>query len=372
MIYLDNSATTKVLPCALDAALSAMTEFYGNPAAVHGFGKKALSLTEEARKDILDALNAKKGSLVFTSGGTESINWALTFAADKNKHKGRHIVSTMIEHAATLETLKALKTKGFEVTLVEPNKDGSVSLDKIKSAVREDTILLTMMAVCNETGAVLPYVEAAKYMKSVNKDAFVHVDGVQGFMKTVLPLDNVDFLSISGHKIGAVKGIGALYIRDGVKMAPMLYGGYQDMGLRSGTQAVPLISAFGRAAKYHKEHFDEHRAHMEELRLYTIERLKEIDRAQIVLSENQAPHIVSVGFNKGKSEVMIRVLSDREIYVSGGSACSKGRKSHVLTAMNINPKAIDSSLRISLSEQNTKEEIDIFIDALKSALAMFR
>ena len=195
MIYLDNSATTKVLPCALDAAVDAMTENFGNPAAVHSFGKKANDILENARKDIMSALNVKKGTLVFTSGGTESINWAITFSAEKNKHKGKHIVSTKIEHAATLETLKALTMKGYEVTLVDPERDGSVSLDKIKAAIREDTILLTMMAVCNETGAILPYPDAAKYMKQVNKDAFVHVDGVQGFMKIDMPLDNLYFLN---------------------------------------------------------------------------------------------------------------------------------------------------------------------------------
>ena len=372
MIYLDNSATTKVLDCALNAAVDAMTENFGNPAAVHSFGKKANDILENARKDIMAALNVKKGTLVFTSGGTESINWAISFAADKNKHKGKHIVSTKIEHAATLETLKALTMKGYEVTLVEPERDGSVSIDKIKSAIREDTILLSIMAVCNETGAVLPYLEAAKYMKQVNKDAFVHVDGVQGFMKIDMPLDNVDFLSISAHKIGGVKGIGALYIRDGVKITPMLHGGYQDMGLRSGTQAVPQMAAFGAAAKYHAEHFAEGTSHMDEVRRYCIERLSEIEGSTVAVSENQAPHVVNVGFKKGRSEVIIRVLSDKGIYVSGGSACAKGKKSHVLLAMNRDPKAIDSSLRISLSEENTKEEIDLFIDTLKMAMKMFR
>lgn len=371
VIYLDNAATTKVMHKAALSAMLAMENTYGNPAAVHEFGKEAEAIVESSRGTIMKCLGTDKGTVVFTSGGTESINWALNFCAEKNKRFGKHIVSTMIEHAATLETLKHLKEIGYEITLVAPQKDGSVSLDSIKSAIREDTILLSLMAVCNETGAVLPIAYAAQYAKSVNKNIFVHIDAVQGFMKIPLCLKDIDFLSISAHKIGGMKGVGALYIKDGIKMTPWLYGGYQDKKLRSGTQAVPQIASFAKAAEVHYLSFEDMTGHMEKLRQYLVKRLKEIDGAVVVEPSDTAPHIVNAGFGKGRSEVIIRVLSDMGIYVAGGSACSKGKKSHVLSAMGISPKLIDSSLRISLSEENTKEEIDIFIDGLKTALKMF-
>ena len=372
VIYFDNAATTKVVKEAADAAFFAMTESYGNPAAVHRFGKQAEKIVEDSREIIKTSLGAKKGTVIFTSGGTESINWALLQSAEKNKHRGKHIVSTAIEHAATLETLKHLAQKGYEVTLVSPEKDGSVSLEKIMGAVREDTIVLSLMVVCNETGARLPVEEAARLAKEKNKNILVHFDAVQAYLKVPFDIKYADFVSLSGHKIGAMKGVGALYTAENVKIAPMLYGGYQDKGLRSGTQAVPQIASFGAAAKVRSENFDENFKKLTALREHLIKGLKSMDKKAFVTEPRDfAPHIVSVGFEKGRSEVIIRVLADHGIFVAGGSACSKGKKSHVLAAMNLGGKIIDSSLRISFCPENTVEEIDIFIEALEKALKMF-
>lgn len=370
VIYLDNAATTKPLPCAVQAAALAMETAYGNPSAVHSFGKLANGLVEQARERVRCALRAKVGKVIFTSGGTESINWAIQYGALKGKHRGKHIVTTAIEHAAVLETVKSLGQQGYEVTYVQPEKDGMVMVDAVLQAVRSDTVLLSLTWVCNETGAILDIAAMAAGAKKKNPQILVHIDGVQGFLKLPLPNGPYDFISISAHKIGGIKGVGALYVADGIPLKPMLHGGYQDMGLRSGTQNVPAIAAFGAAAQYHKEH-EEQPETLYHLRKYCIQRLGELPQAAVVQPQNHAPHIVNVGFAKGKSEVLIRVLSDHGIAVAGGSACARGKKSHVLAAMKLPPKVIDSSLRISLCAQNTKEEIDACVACLQQAMEMF-
>lgn len=367
--YLDNAATTAVLPRAREAALSAMDQF-GNPGSLHAMGQRARTLLEDSRGRVAAALGVKPGCVTFTSGGSESTNTALRGAAHRLRHLGRHIVSTAIEHDATLNTLKALQNQGFEVTLAAPERDGSVTAEAIRAALRPDTVLVSLMAVCNETGAVLPIREAKAAMAQVCPGALLHVDAVQAFCKIHLPMDCIDLMSLSAHKIGGLKGSGALYVREGLHLMPLIYGGNQENGLRSGTEAMPQIAAFAAAAEERTARFAENTAHMATLR----DRLLAGARAlgcEINTPADCAPHIVNLSPCVGRSEVYIRVLSDRGIYVSGGSACSRGKKSHVLTAMRVSGKNADAALRVSLCPENTEEDADAFLAALDQAKRMF-
>lgn len=367
--YLDNAATTAVLPRAREAALSAMDQF-GNPGSLHAMGQRARTLLEDSRGRVAAALGVKPGCVTFTSGGSESTNTALRGAAHRLRHLGRHIVSTAIEHDATLNTLKALQNQGFEVTLAAPERDGSVTAEAIRAALRPDTVLVSLMAVCNETGAVLPIREAKAAMAQVCPGALLHVDAVQAFCKIDLPMDCIDLMSLSAHKIGGLKGSGALYVREGLHLTPLIYGGNQENGLRSGTEAMPQIAAFAAAAEERTARFAENTAHMAALR----DRLLAGARAlgcEINTPADCAPHIVNLSPCVGRSEVYIRVLSDRGIYVSGGSACSRGKKSHVLTAMRVSGKNADAALRVSLCPENTEEDADAFLAALDQAKRMF-
>ena len=367
--YLDNAATTAVLPRAREAALSAMDQF-GNPGSLHAMGQRARTLLEDSRGRVAAALGVKPGCVTFTSGGSESTNTALRGAAHRLRHLGRHIVSTAIEHDATLNTLKALQNQGFEVTLAAPERDGSVTAEAIRAALRPDTVLVSLMAVCNETGAVLPIREAKAAMAQVCPGALLHVDAVQAFCKIHLPMDCIDLMSLSAHKIGGLKGSGALYVREGLHLTPLIYGGNQENGLRSGTEAMPQIAAFAAAAEERTARFAENTTHMAALR----DRLLAGARAlgcEINTPADCAPHIVNLSPCVGRSEVYIRVLSDRGIYVSGGSACSRGKKSHVLTAMRVSGKNADAALRVSLCPENTEEDADAFLAALDQAKRMF-
>lgn len=367
--YLDNAATTAVLPCARAAAERAMDEF-GNPGSLHGAGLRARKLLDESRSALAQALGCKPAQVTFTSGGSESINTALFGAAAKNRHLGKHIVSTQIEHDATLNTLKALKQQGYEITLVPPERDGSVSPDRVAEALRPDTILVSMMAVCNETGAILPLSRTRAAMKTVCPGALLHADGVQGFCKIPLPLKELDLLSLSAHKIGGLKGSGALYVREGLRLPPLIYGGNQENGLRSGTEAMPQIAAFGAAAAFRSAHFAENAAYMAALRDRLIAGARAMGCA-VNSPESGAPHIVNLSPGKGRSEVYIRALSDRGIYVSGGSACARGKKSHVLTAMVLPGKNVDAALRVSFCPETPEEAPEVFLTALAEVEKLF-
>ncbi len=368
--YLDNAATTAVLPEAAQAAVRVMTEWYGNPSSLHPMGRQAREILQKAREQVARAAACAPECLVFTSCGTESINTALRAAARKNRHLGRHILSTAVEHDATLNTLKALGQEGFEVTLVPPGRDGEVSAQALCAALRPDTVLLSLMAVNNETGAVLPVSEAAAAAKKINPAALVHVDGVQALCKQPLRLENVDMASFSAHKIGGMKGCGALYIRKGLSIAPLLQGGGQENGLRSGTEGMPQIAAFGAACEVRTKSMERDIAHMRALR----ERLTAGARALgavINSPENAAPHIVNLSMQRGRSEVYIRVLGEQGICVSGGSACTRGRASHVLQAQRLPKGNIDAALRVSLCPETTAEMADAFLAALEQAAKLF-
>ena len=367
--YLDNAATTAVLPCAREAALAAMEQF-GNPGSLHAKGAAARKTLDDSRKALAAALGCKPGCVTFTSGGSESTNTALRGAVQKNKHLGKHLVSTQIEHDATLNTLKALQNQGFEVTLVAPEMDGSVSVEAIRAALRPDTIAVSLMAVCNETGAVLPLREAKRAMGEICPKALLHVDAVQAFCKIDLPMDVIDLMSLSAHKLGGLKGSGALYVREGLQIQPLIYGGNQENGLRSGTEAMPQIAAFAAAAAERMANFKENCEKMAALRDKLMGEARKMG-CQINTPANCAPHIVNLSPCAGRSEVYIRVLSDQGIYVSGGSACGRGKKSHVLTAMRVSGKNADAALRVSLCPETTQEDIDAFVTALAAAKKMF-
>lgn len=367
--YLDNAATTAVLPCARQAALAAMEEF-GNPGSLHARGIRARGLLDASRRTVADALGVRPSCITFTSGGSESTNTALRGAAMKQRGLGRHIVSTQIEHDATLNTLKALQNQEFTVSLAAPERDGSLTAEALRAQLRPDTCLVSVMAVCNETGAVLPLRELRAAMNEVCPRALLHVDAVQAFCKIELPMECIDLMSLSAHKIGGLKGSGALYVREGLHLSPLIYGGNQENGLRSGTEAMPQIAAFAAAAGERMAHFAEDTARMAALRDRLLSGAEALG-CRINTPAGCAPHIINLSPCTGRSEVYIRVLSDQGIYVSGGSACSRGKKSHVLTAMRVSGKNADAALRVSLCPETTEEDIRAFLEALSAAKGMF-
>ena len=364
-IYLDNAATTVVIPEALAAAQNAMTTCYGNPGSVHAKGRQASALLTASRKAVADAIGCEESCLIFTSGGSESINTALRGAAFKNKHLGKHIITTQIEHDATLNTLRQLEQEGYEVTYVAPQRDGSITLESLTSAMREDTILMSLMGVCNETGAILPVNQAAKALKAINPKALVHMDAVQLFCKREMDLSDIDLCSFSAHKIGALKGSGALYIKKGLKLRPLIYGGNQEGGMRSGTEAMPQIAAFAAAAQKRAGALRDSIAHYDALKKQLLDTLREMGvHFELNSPDDSSSHVVNISLCKLRSEVLIRMLSDKGIFVSGGSACAKGKKSHVLSAMRLSPKNIDAALRISFCPENTSEDVAALCDAI--------
>ena len=372
MIYLDNAATARPFPGAAAAAHAAMAEGFGNPSSVHTLGRQAREGLESARRNVADLLGCAAKCVTFTSGGTESINTALQSAAAKGRRRGTHIVSTEIEHDAVLAVLASLKNQGFSVTLVPPEPDGTVREAAMLNALRDDTILVSMQAVNNETGARLPYGAVAAALKRRNPRAAFHLDAVQALGEEVLDLKSIDFASVSGHKIGGIKGSGALYMAPAAKLRPLLLGGGQENNLRSGTEAMPAIAAFGAAATWRLEHRNAHRAHLSALRTALLQGLETREvRFRLNSPEGAAPHIVSLSVAGAPSEVYIRLLSDAGICVSGGSACKRGKRSHVLASMKMDSRDIDSTLRVSLSPLTEMAEIEAFIDTISQLQKTF-
>lgn len=370
--YLDNSATTQVLPEAAQAALRCMTEEFGNPSAQYALGQRARAALQQARGQAAQALGCRGEQVIFTSGGTESINTAIQSAVRRGRRFGRHIVSTQVEHKATLSTLQALEQEGYEVTLVAPEKDGTVALPRLLDALRPDTVLLTLMAVNSETGAVLPVEQAAAQVRGKAPHCLVHVDAVQAFCKLPVSLAGVDYASVSGHKIGACKGVGALYCAEPRLHRPLLHGGGQENNLRSGTEGMPQIASFGTACALRAEKREQAAARMEGLKQRLLAGLASLPCPVRVNSPAEgAPHIVNFSPALGRSEVLIRVLSDQGVYISGGSACTKGRRSYVLESMKVPAQAIDAALRVSFCPENTEEDVDALLQGLRQALALF-
>ena len=367
-IYLDNSATTRVCPEAAEAAMNAMLTDYGNPSSTHAKGRAALKLVMNARKQLAKALGCEAFELAFTSCGSESDNWALWSGADAVSRRGGHVISSTVEHDAVRKALDELERRGYEVTRLTPGSSGAVTPEQVAGAVRPDTILCSLMLVNNETGAVTDIKAVSKIVKAANPKALVHTDAVQGFLKIPFSAKTLgaDLISVSGHKIHAPKGIGALYIRSGVRLRPLIVGGAQEDGRRAGTENVPYICAFGEAARIGFAKAAEYQEHMRALREHAIDRLRAENPGLVVIGGG-APHILSVSLPGYKSEVLMNFLEARGIYVSRSSACKRGARSHVLEAMGLAPEVIDGAIRVGLSRYTTREEMDEFCSALRAA-----
>ena len=367
-IYLDNAATTRVCAEAADIAYKVMTDCYGNPSSTHTKGRDAKAYLDTARAQIAAALGCSASEVYFTSCGSESDVWAITRGAESAARRGRHIISSAVEHDAVRNTLEELESRGFEVTYLSPEKDGSVSVDAVKAALREDTILVTLMMVNNETGGITDIAAIAKMLKGCGSKALLHTDAVQGFMKVPFSAKKLgaDMISISGHKIHAPKGIGALYIKTGVKIKPLIRGGAQEGGMRAGTEAMPQIAAFGKAAEIAFSGMKDNCDTMASLRALAMSTVcADIPEAQII--GGGAPHILSVSLPGWRSEVLMNFLEAEGIYVSRSSACKKGGRSHVLEAMRLPAQVIDGAIRVSFSRYNTEDDVLALCSALKRA-----
>jgi len=369
MIYLDNAATTQVCPEAAQAALRAMTEGFGNPSSRYPLGRSAARAMEDDRAEVARAMGCRPEEVVFTSCGTEGDNWAIQAAVEHGRHRGRHIITTAIEHSAVLKPIRRLEQAGCEVTWLAPNAEGTVKPAELEAALRPDTVLVSMMLVNNELGSVLPVAEAARIVRRSGAPALIHTDAVQGFLKLPFTPEElgVDLLTVSGHKIGAPKGIGALYLRAGLELKPLMLGGGQERGLRPGTEPTAQIAALAAACRVGLAHRAEHIARMEELKEYTLKRLARTVPEIRRVGRGQAPHILALTLPGYKSEVLVRFLGDQGICISAGSACHKGKASDVFKAMPLSKGEREGAFRVSFCPANTREEIDALADALARA-----
>jgi len=378
VIYLDNSATTMVLPEVAEAVWEAMVISYGNPSSLHGMGVDAERILRRAREEVARLLGAQPEEIYFTSGGTEANNWALRGLAHALKRRGRHIITTAIEHASVLEACRRLEGEGFSVTYLPVDKQGIVRLEALERALQEDTILVSVMSVNNELGSLQPLEEIANLIAS-RSPALFHVDHIQGYGKIPLPLKklNLAAVSLSAHKIHGPKGVGALYLRQGIRIEPFLVGGDQERGLRAGTENVPGIAGFGMAAALAREALPESVQKMHQLKIRLAEGLVEgIPGAHLNGPEPQAgaPHILNISFPGVKAEILVHMLEERGIYVSTGSACHSRRQeaSHVLKALGLPLSHMEGAIRISLSRLTTEEEIDEAIRSIKECVEELR
>lgn len=367
--YLDNAATTPVRAEAVQAAVQAMTEGWGNPSSRYALGTQAAEQVKLWRAQVAGALGCQPGELYFTSCGSEGDNWAIRAAVELGRRKGKHIITSALEHAAVLEPYKALERQGYEVTYLKPDRSGLLSMEELSAALRPDTVLVSLMLVNNELGTVTPIREAADRIKRSGSPALLHVDAVQGFLKIPFTPKELgaDFVAISGHKIHGPKGIGALYVRSGLKIPAMILGGGQENGLRSGTEATAQLAAFAAAAQAGRESLERDLAHMADLKAYAARTLQERVPGLILIGAGTAPHILPISMPGYKSEVVLRFLSDRGVYVSSGSACHKGKPSHVYAALGLPKKVLDGVLRVSFSYDTTREDIDALAEGLAQA-----
>ena len=376
--YLDNSATTRVSENVKNLVVKVMTEDYGNPSSLHMKGVDAERYIKESKDIISKIMKVDPKEIIFTSGGTESNNMALIGCAMANKRDGNHIITSSIEHASIHATAKFLEENGFRITYLPVDKDGHVSLDALSEALCDETILVSIMHVNNEIGAIEPITEISKIIKSYNPKIVFHVDAIQSFGK--LPVQpkkmGADMVSVSGHKIHGPKGSGFLYVSDKVKIRPVIYGGGQQKGMRSGTENVPAIAGIGLAVKEAYSDFDEKIARMTELKDYFIDRVTKIQNVTVnsKKGEESAPHIISVSFNGVRSEVMLHSLEEKNIYISSGSACSSNKPavSATLKGIGLPPEQIDSTVRFSLCYDTTKEELDYAVDTIDSQIELLR
>lgn len=367
MIYLDHAATTPVPKAVADAMYEVLTGQFGNPSSQYPMGQEAKQLVEGCRSVIAKALGCQGKNLYFTSCGTESDNWAIQAAVWQGRHNGRHIITTAVEHSAVLESCKWLEKQGWEVTYLQPDKDGNIHVEQVENALREDTVLVTMMLVNNETGCLFPVKETAQLLKAKKNKALLHSDAVQGFMKVDCdPVGwGVDMMSLSAHKIGGPKGIGALYIADSFRnVRPLLPGGGQEGGLRSGTEATAQIAGFAKAVELRSEHLAQKLQHTAEIKEYCREKLLTIP-GMVSVGNGTAPHILSMALSGYPSANIVTDLGEKGICISAGSACHRGKSSHVVSTLGLDKRTAAGVIRISFSPDTTKEDIDTLCAALK-------
>ena len=367
MIYLDNSATTKPCPEAVEAITKALTENWGNPSALYNFGIDTAKLLRQARHSVAAAIGAEPERVFFTSGGTEADNWAVFGTARRMGKRGKHIITTAMEHHAILNCMADLESRGFEVTYLKPDSMGRVSAADLKAALRKDTILVSIMMVNNEVGSVMPIAQMAKLTHRLCPDAIFHTDAVQGFLKVPFAAKNLgaDLISVSSHKIHGPKGAGALYISPRLKsFPPLLLGGGQEGGMRSGTEGVPAILGFAAACAAVSATFRADILRESGLISEFAEKFAALEGVS-VNGSHEAPHILSLAIPGVPVQNTINILQDHGICVSAGSACAKGHRSHVLTAMGLPPEIIDASFRISLCRDTAREELEALYTVLR-------
>ena len=367
--YLDNSATTQVLPSVAQKAVEMMVEEFGNPSSLHTRGFRARKLLEEARSQVAQALGAQPEEITFTSGGTESNNLVLFGAAQARRRLGNRIVTTAVEHDSVLNPCRALEKQGFEVVYLKPDKDGRLPEEALMEAIDDKTILVSVMLVNNETGAIFPVEAAAKAIRRKKAPALLHTDAVQGFGKLPFTVKRlgVDLLTLSGHKIHAPKGIGALYMKKGTRILPQALGGGQERGLRSGTESVPLICALGEAVKQlppAQETLDR----VGELNTLLRQELAKLPQVTVHSPEEGLPYVLNFSAGRVRGETMLHFLAEKGVYVSSGSACGKAKPSHVLEAMGLPKEQVESALRVSFSRFSTKEDVEALVEGLKLGL----
>ena len=378
--YLDNSATTRCSDRACQLMVDLLTKDYGNPSSLHMKGIEAERFVETAKKKIAKTLRVSEKEIIFTSGGTESNNLAIIGAAMANRRAGNHIITTSIEHASVENPMEFLKEQGFEITYLSVDENGIISLEELEEAVTEQTILVSMMQVNNEIGAIEPVAEAAELIKKKNPDTLIHVDAIQSYGKMyIYPKKlGIDMLSVSGHKIHGPKGSGFLWVKEKTKLKPLILGGGQQKGMRSGTENVPAIAGLGEAAEEIYENLNEKRAHLYGLKQRFIDGIEKLEGTHGKTGEDSAPHIVSVSFEGIRSEVLLHSLEDRGIYVSSGSACSsnnhagKQKGSKTLRNIHLKENLLDSTLRFSFSVHTTEEEIDYALEVLGELLPVLK
>ncbi len=370
--YLDNAATTPVCKAAMDAAVRILRDCFGNPSSLHALGVAASRELASSREAVAELLGCQSECVHFTSGGSESNNLAIFGAANAKIRRGRKLVTTAAEHSSVSAAMKRLEETGWAVTYIRPDRSGRIDPQAVADAVDGETVLVSMMYVNNETGAVFPVPEAAALIRAKNPDTLVHCDGVQAFGKLPFKVSrmDIDLMSVSGHKICAPKGSGALYVRRGVRILPLIYGGGQERGLRSGTENLPFIAALGAACARLSGHVQEHFDRTQELNGLLRMKLKEIDGVCINSPENASPYILNISVPGYRSETMLHFLESRDVYVSSGSACSKGAASPVLAAMGLSTPEIDSALRVSLIYDTGTRELDMLASALRDGMKL--
>lgn len=371
-IYLDNSATTKPYKEVVDKMLQALTEDYANPSSLHRKGIEVEKNIKLIRQNIAKSIGAKDKEIYFTSGGTESNNTIIRGIANLNKKRKNHIISTVIEHPSVLNTLKDLELEGFEITYLNVDENGKIDLNELKESIKPSTCLITIMHVNNEIGSIQPIAEIGKYLKTLDEKVYLHVDAIQSYGKINFRPSkyNIDFMSVSGHKFHGPKGIGFMYIKENNRLKPLLTGGGQEIGIRSGTENVPGIYGLGEAVKIINQDLNAVIEKISKLKdMLKREIVNNIDDIKVNSPEDGVCHILNISFRGVKGEVLLHYLEQKGIYVSTGSACSSKKKgSHVLNAIGLKPDEIEGAIRFSLSDTNSEDQIKEVVNILKESV----